>query len=144
MPWASWARSGQPFEDAERNWAQYGLALRDATRPNAVIAASSIGNIGYFSRRDIADILGKIDPVVAASPPHTDYWALPGHMRWDYRRTFLELRPDVIAELFATTPEDIPTLLRSGYTQLGPMVFVRDGAAITSPGLLARAATLAH
>lgn len=144
LPWASWARHGQPFEDTERRWAQYGLALRDATQPDATIAAASIGNIGYFSERDVVDLLGKIDPVVAGTPPHTDYWALPGHLRWDYRHSIVTLRPDVVAQLFATTPSDVPMIVASGYRQLGPMVFVRDDARITSPAAVQRAASLAR
>jgi hypothetical protein len=144
LPWARWVADGQPFEDDERRWAEYGLALRAATDERASIAAASIGNIGYFSDRRIVDLLGKIDPEVAGTDPHLERWTLPGHLRWDYQHSIIDLRPDVVAQLFATTPDDIPMIVGSGYRQLGPMTFVREDARIVSDASIRRAASLAR
>ncbi len=140
VPWTRWVRSDQPFAREETDWASYGAALREATLPDASIAAASIGNLGYFSDRRIVDLLGKVDPVVAGSRPRTDVWTLPGHLRWDYQHSVVELRPDVVAQLFATDPDDIPSIVAAGYEQLGTGVYLRPGAAITSRAAIERAA----
>ncbi len=144
VPWTDWVRSDQPFDTDEGRWARYGAALNAALPPGSSVAVASIGNIGYFSDRPIVDLLGKIDPVVAGTAPRTDFWALPGHLRWDYRRSVVELRPDLVGQLFATVPADIEMIRAAGYREVAPMVFLREGARVTSDEALARANSLAY
>lgn len=66
----------------DRSYAKEGLALRSATTPDAVVAAHAIGAMAYFSHRQVVDLLGKVDPVIAHMRPRTAFW--PGHDRWDY------------------------------------------------------------
>ncbi len=144
LPWLGWIRTDQPFNEAEQRWAQYGAALAAALPSDGTVAVASIGNIGYFSERPVVDLLGKIDPVVASTAPHTDFWALPGHLRWDYRHSVGVLRPDVVGQLFAADPADVDLIRAAGYREVAPMVFVRIGAEVVSPDALARAGSLAY
>jgi arabinofuranosyltransferase len=149
LPIASWTRHNQPFQTSETAWARYGERLAAATQPNARIAASSIGNIGYFSQRPIVDELGKIDEHVARTPPRTSFWVLPGHWRWDYRYSVVTLRPDVVAELFGPSKADEQMIEAAGYDVVptpsghGP-VYVRANSALVDRSKLRYAAEVAR
>ena len=138
-PLRSWISDGERIQQIGDRWAATGLALRAATAPGTTIAASGIGNLGYFSDRPIVDELGKIDPVIAASSPRLDLLLVPGHTKWDYQHSIGELRPDVVAHLFLPT-DDILTDLRAwGYRPIGPDTWVREGLAIDDEAELERA-----
>jgi len=147
LPFAQWVRHNQPFEATEAAWARYGERLNSATQPDATIAASSIGNIGYFSQRPIVDELGKIDETIARSPARTSFWVLPGHWRWDYHYSIVTLRPDVVAELFGPTRADESMIAASGYELVpspsGP-VYVRADSTLVDRTGLRRAAQVAR
>lgn len=149
LPFRNWVRHNQPFQKIDTAWAQYGQRLKEATQPNARIAASSIGNIGYFSQRPIVDELGKIDEHVARLPPRISYWALPGHWRWDPEYSVVVLQPDVVAELFGPSAADVQAIKAAGYTKVpapdghGP-VFVRRNTDLVDPQKLSYAAQVAR
>ena len=89
------------------------LALRESTTPDATIAVLGAGTIPYLlPERRVLDILGKTDPVIAHGPVRTPMSIAdipdmrPGHMKWDYARTFGELQPDVIVSLWPGTAEE--------------------------------------
>lgn len=143
VPWADWIADPGRTSRADTSWADYGAELREATPPDTTIAASAIGNLGYFSDRPIADLLGKIDPEIAHGEPRLDRWLIPGHSKWDLEHTVGVLRPEVVAQLFAADVADIEWLESAGYQRLGTYVFVRDGAGLT-PADLERAVEVAY
>ena len=115
VPFESWLRDDRQTQTTDLAWARYGQRVRDATAPDARIAAASVGNVGYFSNRPMVDLLGKTDPVIARRPARTDFWMLPGHIRWDYRYSIGTLRPDIVAELFQPTRRDRELVESEGY-----------------------------
>jgi hypothetical protein len=147
LPFTAWARHNQPFQASDSAWARYGERLNAATQPGAAIAASSIGNIGYFSQRRIVDELGKVDETIARRPAHTAFWMLPGHWRWDYRYSIVTLRPDVVAELFGPTRADEQMIQAAGYERVpsrsGP-VYVRADTTLVNREQLRNAALVAR
>ena len=60
------------------------------------MACHAAGNIVYFSRRRAVDLLGKSDWHIANGAPAGPF--RPGHNKWDYRYSILELEPDVVAD----------------------------------------------
>jgi hypothetical protein len=108
------------------------LALQNATKPGASIAVIGAGTIPYLlPDRYAIDILGKADPVIAHEAVRTpmSYEDIPdmrpGHMKWDYARTFGELRPDVIVSIWeGTTEEAAPYLKNYVYAVIGEGVKV--------------------
>jgi len=91
-----WVLADAHMTETDIPLARLGLALRDRTGPAAVIAAHSAGQIGFFSRRTIVDLLGKSDRRIAHGPPAGPF--IPGHNKWNYAYSIGELQPDVIAD----------------------------------------------
>jgi len=96
------------------------LALRASTTPDASIAVLGAGTIPYLlPEHRVLDILGKTDPVIAHQPVRTPMSIAdipdmrPGHMKWDYARTFGELRPDVIVSIWPGTAEEAAPYLEA-------------------------------
>lgn len=135
VPWVEWVGDPDSASRSDTSWADYGDELRDATPPDTVIAAAAIGNLGYFSDRPIADLLGKVDPEIAHGDPRLDRWLIPGHSKWDLEHTVDVAQPDVVAQLFAAEDADIEWLESVGYERLGAYVFVRDGSGLTAADL---------
>jgi len=106
---------------------QIALALQEATKPGASIAVVGAGTIPYLlPDRYAIDILGKADPVIAhervrAPMSIADVPDMrPGHMKWDYARTFGELKPDVIVSIWeGTGKEAAPYLTDYFYAAVG-------------------------
>jgi len=70
-----------------------GIWLRENTSPQAKVAASEIGILGYYSQRKIIDRVGLISPDIAQSRKVKDYsWDLR-HFRPDYYARFEPLDP---------------------------------------------------
>jgi hypothetical protein len=103
------------------------LALEAATAPGASIAVVGAGTIPYLlPDRRALDILGKTDSVIAHESVRTPMSIedvpdmRPGHMKWDYSRTFGELKPDVIVSIWpGTDKEAAPYLTDYLYGQIG-------------------------
>jgi hypothetical protein len=117
-PVAKWTLRDKPvFTESVERYAQMGLALRDVTTPQAVIAVVTAGNIPYFSERPAVDLLGKNDPVVAKGPARINSSLFepgnyrPGHNKWNYAYSIGELQPDVIAQIWEGTDEEIEPYL---------------------------------
>ena len=72
-----------------------GILLKQVTTPQARIAVSFAGAPIYYSERRGIDLLGKVDPVIAAGKPASPFF--PGHNKWDYQHSIVQLKPDVIA-----------------------------------------------
>jgi len=119
----------------DRLYALEGLALRRATAPEAVVAAQAIGAVAYFSRRRVADILGKVDPVIAHLRPRTAFH--PGHDRWDYVHTLGIYQPDVVLATLVRDLADARALREAHYRRIATGLYVRrDSRAVHDDALL--------
>lgn len=98
--------------------ARLGSELQRATHPNAVIATVWAGNAAYYAEREMIDLLGKSDQVIARLKPEITDWRelYPGHNKWDYEHSIGALRPDVIFQLWRTEPEDLEFIAAYGYS----------------------------
>jgi len=118
------------------------LALRNTTTPDASIAVLGAGTIPYLLPENrVLDILGKTDPVIAHEPVRTPMSIedvpemRPGHMKWDYARTFGELKPDVIVSIWPGTDKEAAPYLENyelGLIAPGIKVYLREA----SPNIL--------
>ncbi len=108
------------------------LALQGTTKPGASIAVTGAGTIPYLLPDRVAlDVLGKADPVIAHEKVRTPMSIedvpdmRPGHMKWDYARTFGELKPDVIVSIWpGTDKEAAPYLASYVYATVAPGIQV--------------------
>jgi hypothetical protein len=102
------------------------LQLRDATGPDVSIAVVTAGAVPYYSERPSIDLLGKSDPVIAASDPH-DIPFHPGHDKWDYEYSIGALRPDLVVQLWHED-QSVRTLLEQlGYEHVIGSIWVAEG-----------------
>jgi len=112
-PWATWTLVNAPMLRTDIQRVRLGLHIQESTSADAVIAVHAAGQIPYFSERTALDLLGKSDAFIAKGPPSTDF--APGHNKWNYAYSILELKPDVIADNFnklAAFMADHPEYLR--------------------------------
>jgi hypothetical protein len=107
-----------------------GLLINEITDEDATVAVVTAGNIIYFAERTGIDMLGKSDKVIARSQPHqsngsfdnVDDLFRPGHNKWDYQHSIVELQPDIIAQIWGSSQEMAPYMDQVGYN-----VFTIDG-----------------
>jgi hypothetical protein len=128
QPWMNWVISNAPMLRTDIQRVKLGLHIKDYTDPSAVIAVHAAGQIPYFSERTTIDLLGKSDPVIAKGPPATDF--VPGHNKWDYNYSILQLRPDLIADNFnklSAFMDSVPEYLR-----LPNGIYVRKDSTLVS------------
>lgn len=137
-PGRYWARVNAQSLFFDQGVARYGLVLHRLTSPGTRIALSAAGATAYFSRRPGVDLLGKVDPVIAREPGRAIQFR-PGHNKWDYAYSIGRLRPDVIAELFVATPQELCAVARWGYRQVAPNFYVRADAPGVDAGVLGTA-----
>jgi hypothetical protein len=114
------------------------LALGRTTKPGASIAVVGAGTIPYLLPDDpVLDILGKTDPVIAHEDVRTPMSIedvpdmRPGHMKWDYARTFGELKPDVIVSIWPGTDAEAAPYLKEYVPAViapGTRVFLRNNS----------------
>jgi hypothetical protein len=117
-PVAKWTLRDKPvFTESVERYANMGFALRRVTAPQAVIAVITAGNIPYFSERTSIDLLGKNDPVIAKGPAHINSSLFqpgnfrPGHNKWNYAYSIGQLQPDVIAQIWEGTDDEVAPYL---------------------------------
>ncbi|HEY0633261.1 MAG TPA: hypothetical protein VGC98_14490 [Thermoleophilaceae bacterium] len=145
VPAARWVRSSAQDLQAEKLWTETGVAIREHTTPGTPVALAAAGNIAYFDGRPAIDLLGKMDPVVAHGKPTTitPIRYRPGHNKWNYAHSIGALRPPVVASLWWPTARDLCDMARWGYQQVGPRVYLLEGAArVDAAGLAASARQL--
>lgn len=113
-----WTLREKPvFTESVERYAQMGYALSHITAPQATIAVVTAGNIPYFSQRTSIDLLGKNDVHIARGPARInsslfepgDY--RPGHNKWDYAYSIGLLQPDVVAQTWENTDEEVAPYL---------------------------------
>jgi hypothetical protein len=95
-----WTYHGRPYRFLdhrwmEERWARVGALLGDVLPPDAQIATSPIGAIGWYSERPIVDILGLTNDATADERPDVEGITLKGHHRYD-AEWVLARRPEVV------------------------------------------------
>jgi len=135
-----WIDHNAFYVDDDEWTTRYALALRSATAEDASIAVSWAGAIPYFSHRTAVDLLGKSDRVVARLSRQPSVGFEPGHDKWDYAYSIGQLEPDVVAELWHASDDDVKQIESWGYVRLAPWVFVRADSARVDRGAVKRAA----
>ena len=93
------------------------LLIQATTDSAATVAVVAAGAIPYFSGRQSIDMLGKSDKYIARLDAVTRDVFLPGHNKWDYQHSIIQLQPDVIAELWKA-PETILPYLGENYDKM--------------------------
>jgi hypothetical protein len=133
QPWASWAEDGPPLLKADIRRVRAGLAIADSTSPNATIAVHAAGQIPYYSNRRTIDLLGLNDPIVAKGPLAGPFY--PGHDKWNYDYSIMELKPDLIADNWIKLADYMRDKL--DYRKLENGMYVRqDSTLVDVPALL--------
>lgn len=131
-PWVKWTLVNAPMLRTDIQRTRLGLHIKEHTDPAAVIAVHAAGQIPYYSERAIIDLLGKNDPVIAHAPPAIAF--APGHNKWDYEYSILQLRPDVVADNFNKLRGFMADHLE--YLLLPNGIYVRaDSTLVDIPGL---------
>jgi hypothetical protein len=94
--WLVWVIKNAPALESDIVRARVGVLLCDGTDQDATVAAHAAGQIPYFADRRAIDLLGKNDALIAKGP--RVWGSQPGHNKWDYEYSILELQPDVVAD----------------------------------------------
>jgi len=121
---STWVGTNGLHVQDDNTMAIYGLELRQATSPDAVVAVVWAGAGPYFDGRPAVDLLGKSDPHIAKEPMHRGITFYPGHTKWDYAWSIGHLQPDLVAGLVRPTADDLDNLRAWGYDELRPGVWV--------------------
>ena len=130
--WFNYAIDNAPLLKADIRRVKLGLHIAQNTSPEAVIAVHAAGQIPYYSERATIDLLGLNDPVVAKGPGHGEFY--PGHNKWDYDYSIVELQPDVIVDNFAPLASFMQG--NEQYKKLRNGIYVRnDSVLIDAKGL---------
>jgi len=132
-PWLAWMRDNAPLLQADVRRTRLGLVIARNTAPGAVIAVHAAGQIPYYSDRTSVDLLGLNDPFVARGPVTGPFY--PGHDKWNYEYSILELRPDLVADNWIKLPAFMKE--QQGYVRLDNGMYLRrDSTLVNVPGLL--------
>lgn len=86
---------------ADQQQTDIGLAVKQVTSPEAVIATHWAGAPAYHAQRPMIDLLGKSDRVIANGPPAigADGYRVaffPGHSKYDAQYSVESLMPDIV------------------------------------------------
>lgn len=117
-PIRAWSRALSGIHVADDAFmVNFGLAIRDATTEDAKVAIVWAGNPAYYSERAMIDLLGKSDSTIARLRPSYSSWRElhPGHNKWDYAYSIATLRPDLVAQTWGLTEEEIEDFQAWGY-----------------------------
>jgi hypothetical protein len=97
------------------NMVRAGLFLKDHLPKETRVAVVWAGALPYFSELPCIDLMGKMDKVIARSPPHNPN---PGHNKWDLGHSVGQLKPDIIIELYDQAARDKKYVEGQGYELL--------------------------
>lgn len=132
-PWMNWIIHNAPLLKADIRRVRIGLSIAEHTSSAATIAVHAAGQIPYYSGRRTIDLLGLNDRVIARGPMTGPFY--PGHDKWNYDYSILQLRPDLIADNWIRLGEFMKG--NADYGQLDNGMYVRrDSALVDVPGLL--------
>ena len=118
--WRKWLALQTPeFADTSEYYVTLALSINKISKPGATLALRAAGTIPYFAPDIYAiDIYGKSDAVVGQTASHLpDGWAAvkefrPGHNKWDYSYSIVELEPDIIIQVSKDPEETEIEILR--------------------------------
>jgi hypothetical protein len=125
-PWMNWAIDNAPLLKADIRRVKVGLLIAANTSPNVTIAVHAAGQIPYYSQRRTIDLLGLNDPVVAKAPPSGPFY--PGHDKWNYEYSILQLKPDLIADNWDKLADFMRD--KSDYQKLENGIYVRNDSTL--------------
>src|SRR5258706_14926747 len=91
-PWISYAIDNAPLLKADIRRVKLGVHIAETTSPEVVIAVHAAGQIAYYSERTTIDLWGFNDPIVARGRGNRA--AYPGHNKWNYDYSIVQLQPD--------------------------------------------------
>ncbi len=133
QPWVNWAIDNAPMLKSDIRRVRIGLAIAANTAPGVTIAVHAAGQIPYYSGRRTIDLLGLNDPVIAKGPVTGPFY--PGHDKWNYNYSILQLKPDLIADNWTKLGDFMRGV--SEYQELDNGMYVRkDSTLIDIAGLL--------
>lgn len=133
QPWINWAIDNAPLLKADIRRVRIGLDIAQHTSPDATIAVHAAGQIPYYSERRTIDLLGLNDPIVAKGPVTGPFY--PGHDKWNYGYSILQLRPDLIADNWIKLGDFMKTA--NEYQELENGMYIRtDSTLVDIEGLL--------
>ena len=109
----------ETHDDTNEDLVRRAVLIDRFTDPDAAVAIVWAGSLPYFADRYAIDLLGKNDPKIAFENMHTEsalaqskgFW--PGHLKWDYDYSIGQLKPDVVVQVWALEPQNIPALQRN-------------------------------
>jgi hypothetical protein len=130
--WMNWGISNAPLWKADVRRVKLGLAIAEYTSPDVTIAVHAAGQIPYYSERRTIDLLGLNDAVIAKGPPASPFY--PGHDKWNYNYSILQLKPDLIVDNF----QPLAGFMRNvkEYQKLESGIYIRkDSTLINVDGL---------
>jgi hypothetical protein len=131
-PWINWEIDNAPLLKADIRRVKLGVTLAEFTDPQATIAVHAAGQIPYYSERRTIDLLGLNDPVIAKGPVTGPFY--PGHDKWNYDYSILQLKPDLIADNWVKLGDFMKG--KTEYQQLDNGIYVRkDSTLIDVSGL---------
>jgi hypothetical protein len=133
--WLVWAMKNAPALESDIVRAKVGVLVRDGTDRDATVAAHAAGQIPYFAERYAIDLLGKNDAVIAKGP--RVWGSQPGHNKWDYAYSILELQPDVVADQWMFSGGFLEAH-SDGYEMLPNGIWVKRSSELVDRDLLAR------
>ncbi len=126
QPWVNWEIDNAPLLKADIRRVKLGLALAEYTSPQATIAVHAAGQIPYYSERRTIDLLGLNDPVIAKGPVTGPFY--PGHDKWNYEYSILQLKPDLIADNWVKLGDFMRD--QNEYQQLDNGIYVRKDSTL--------------
>ncbi len=131
-PWINWTINNAPLLKADIRRVKLGLAIAAYTSPEATIAVHAAGQIPYYSDRRTIDLLGLNDPVIAKGPVTGPFY--PGHDKWNYDYSILQLKPDLIADNWIRLGDFMKD--NAEYRQLDNGIYIRkDSTLLNVDGL---------
>jgi hypothetical protein len=94
--WLVWGLQNAPVLESDILRVKVGVLIQQSTDESTTVAVHAAGQISYFSKRKAIDLLGKNDAVIAKGP--RVWGSQPGHNKWNYEYSILQLQPDVVAD----------------------------------------------
>ena len=126
-----WSFGRRPdFVAGNEQYVRVSYYLEKIVTPDARIAVTAAGNIAYFLPDNyVIDMLGKADASIAHGPVSMSMGIpdipnmQPGHMKWNYKYSIGELKPDVITNIRLGTQEFADPYLKDyTYITIGPRI----------------------
>jgi len=133
QPWFRWAADKAPLLQSDIRRARAGDAIARSTSPQAIIAVHAAGQIPYYSNRTTIDLLGLNDRIIAKGPTAGPFY--PGHDKWNYDYSIMQLKPDLIADNWIRLGDYMKD--NTEYRELDNGMYVRrDTLLVDVPALL--------